>query len=40
VVALKELAEGTENKDILTDFEENRKAVANRRHLLLFIMTR
>lgn len=31
VVALKELAEGTENKDILTDFEENRKAVANRK---------
>jgi hypothetical protein len=25
VVALKELAEGTENKDILTDFEENKK---------------
>lgn len=31
VVALKELAEGTANKDILTDFEENKKAVAHRK---------
>lgn len=31
VVVLKELAEGSENKDTLNDFEENRKAVADRK---------